>query len=108
MFKQRFEWHTLLQHLRWVSWISLLSVTLSACGDRGTALEGRSVGNLAFNLYSTDMGIHPSKSVLNDPNNPFADVPIDELNNGTPEAPAEKWVISQAAPTVVAFYAWAT
>ena len=54
------------------------------------------------------MGVHPSKSVLRDPNNPFARVPIDELNNGTPDNPGDKWQLDLAAPAPAAFYAWAT
>jgi hypothetical protein len=83
---------------------------LAACGNRDASPAAAiDLNAVTFHVYRTDMGIHPSKSVLDDPNNVFADVPIDELNNGTPEDPGTKWKLDAGgAPTPATFYAWAT
>jgi hypothetical protein len=82
---------------------------LPACGSREREpLAAIDLNAVAFHVFSPDMGVHPSKSVLRDPNNPFTSVPIDELNNGTPENPGDKWQLDLAAPAPAAFYAWAT
>jgi hypothetical protein len=85
-------------------------VFLTACGPgAGTPYDGIATDNIAFHLYSTDMGIHPSQAVLEDPNNPFAHVAVDDLNNGTPEKPARKWAFNpMTAPPVTCFYVWAS
>ena len=82
---------------------------LPACGSREREPVGAiDLNAVTFHVFSPDLGVHPSKSVLQDPNNPFASVPIDELNNGTPEDPGDKWQIDLGAPAPAAFYAWAT
>jgi len=79
------------------------------CGSRDSKPgAGIDLNAVTFHVYRTDMGVYPSKSVLDDPNNVFADVPIDELNNGTPDDPGTKWKLDLAAPVPAAFYAWAT
>jgi len=91
--------------------IGFILVGATACGPSGpeTALTGIDTHALKFHLYSSDMGVHPSKSVLDDPENPFAHVPVDALNNGTPQNPATKWSFDPAhAPPVACFYVWAT
>lgn len=88
---------------------ALLSLWLVACGGRDSQpVGGVDLATVAFHVFSADMGVHPSKSVLDDPNNPFVDVPIDELNNGTPDDPGLKWTLDLTAPVPAAFYAWAT
>jgi hypothetical protein len=85
------------------------AASLTACGSRDREpVQAIDLNAVAFHVFSPDLGVHPSTSVLRDPNNPFTNVPIDELNNGTPEAPGDKWQIDLAAPAPAAFYAWAT
>lgn len=82
---------------------------LAGCGSRDSkAVGGIDLGAVTFHVYKSDEGVHPSKSVLSDPHNVFANVPIDELNNGTPDDPAAKWTLDVTAPAPAAFYAWAT
>lgn len=94
------------------SWLLCsLALATASCGGNGseTPLAGIDTHALKFHLYSADMGIHPSKSVLDDPENAFAQVPVDVLNNGTPQNPATKWSFDPAhAPPVACFYVWAT
>lgn len=87
----------------------LLLGGLAGCGARDSkAVGGIDLNAVTFHVYRSDMGVHPSKSVLSDPNNVFADVPIDALNNGTPDDPADKWKLDPTAPAPAAFYLWAT
>jgi len=90
--------------------IGSLALFAASCGPASeTRYDGVETKNIAFHLYSPDMGIHPSQSVLDDPGNPFALVPADELNNGTPASPARKWAFNPlTAPPVTCFYIWAT
>jgi hypothetical protein len=60
---------------------------------------GMSLSRVAFNLYSEDMGVHPSMDVLADPGNPFA------LSGVSVEG---KWQILEAGHWPATFYAWAT
>jgi hypothetical protein len=99
--------------------ICCLSLLALGCGPSGgDAFPPVDTNVVAFNLHATDMGIHPSQSVLADPNNPFVGISLEELNNGTPDDPALKWRINARAPgSSVAeddlriparFYCWAT
>jgi hypothetical protein len=92
------------------NFVSVSLLLAASCGPgSGTPYDGIPTEGITFHLYSTDMGIHPSQSVLDDPNNPFAHVAIDDLNNGTPEKPARKWAFNpMTAPPVTCFYVWAS
>jgi hypothetical protein len=82
------------------TWLLLAAaVGSSGCYDRANYVYGESLDGLTLQLHDPDVGIHPSQSVLEDPNNPFA------LN-----APGEqtKWQIQSSGDHVAAFYAWAT
>src|SRR5689334_309371 len=89
---------------------SFVLVAAAACGPGiETPYDGIATDNIQFHLFSTDMGIHPSQAVLDDPNNPFANVAVDDLNNGTPDKPARKWAFNpMTAPPVTCFYVWAS
>ncbi len=102
------------------TWIHATCFTFAiGCGpSSGEPFPPVDTNSLAFHLYSVDMGIHPSRIVLQDPNNPFVDVPVEELNNGTADDPAIKWQLNERAPgssiaeddlrIVARFYLWAT
>jgi hypothetical protein len=83
---------------------SLLCAAL-ALGGLGCDVEapryrfGENLGELRFELYDETVGIHPSKSVLEDPNNPFRTWPVGD---------ATKFAIEASGGDVAAFYAWAT
>ncbi len=55
--------------------LSLLSLLpLGACIDEaGTWRTGEDLRELRFDPYSADVGVYPDTSILDDPNNPFAD-----------------------------------
>lgn len=81
---------------------SLIAVAVLAsigCTKTPAYLYGRDFSNLAFHAFSPDEGIYPDRTVLEDPNNPFAtDPPTDD----------GKWVLEANAGPVAAFYSWAT
>ncbi|MFT6400394.1 MAG: hypothetical protein ACJAYU_005165 [Bradymonadia bacterium] len=82
--------------------LTLLTVTgasATACYDAAEYIYGDTIDGAALELYSSSVGIHPDSSVLDDPNNPFADsVPSSTL----------KWEIESYADNVAAFYSWAS
>ena len=78
----------------------LFFVAVLGCEVEDPSYEyGESLGNTAFSLYSTDMGIHPSGDVLDDPNNPFGTSGIGEET---------KWDVVASGDPVTGFYAMAT
>ncbi len=69
------------------------------CTKTPAYLYGRDFTSLVFHGYSPNEGVHPDRSILDDPNNPFAtDPPTDD----------GKWVLEANAGPVAAFYSWAT
>ncbi|HEX6835635.1 MAG TPA: hypothetical protein VF334_03630, partial [Polyangia bacterium] len=81
---------------------SLLAVVVLAsigCTKTPAYLYGRDFSGLAFVAYSANVGVYPDRTILDDPNNPFAsDPPTDD----------GKWVLEANAGPVAAFYSWAT
>lgn len=78
----------------------LLAFSLTGCALPAPTYEyGVPLDELEMNLYSLDMGIYPDLSVLDDPNNPFAEAGVyGDL----------KWELFDGAGFVAAFYSWAT
>ena len=69
------------------------------CTKTPAYLYGRDFSNLAFVAYSANVGVYPDRTILDDPNNPFAsDPPTDD----------GKWVLEAQAGPVAAFYSWGT
>lgn len=69
------------------------------CTKTPAYLYGRDVTSLTFHPYSPNVGVHPDRTILDDPNNPFAtDPPTDD----------GKWVLEANAGPVAAFYSWGT
>lgn len=64
-----------------------------------TLYDGESLAGMTLTLYDADVGIHPSTSVLEDPNNPFATSVMGDQT---------KWNVQDSGEPVPAFYAWAT
>ena len=81
---------------------SLIAVAVLAsigCTKMPAYLYGRDFSNLTFHAFSPNVGVHPDRTILDDPNNPFAtDPPTDD----------GKWVLEANAGPVAAFYSWAT
>lgn len=85
-----------------VLWIALGALLLGStgCGDADLDYRyGFDLNAVEFNLHTADMGIHPDKSVLEDPNNPFR---FDPLGIET------KWTIESNGRIVPRVYVWAT
>lgn len=76
----------------------LFVLALTACAADGTPWSGESLPE-TITLQSPTEGIHPDRSVLDDPGNPFAD---GHLTDKT------VWELQSNAGAVAAFYAWAT
>jgi len=78
---------------------ALTTASISGCLDAPQNFYGYDLLDQRLVLYRLDMGIHPSKSVLSDPNNPFR---YDGVG-------AEmKWTLLSYANSAAGFYAWAT
>lgn len=82
------------------TWLVLAAaVGISGCYDPASFVYGESLEDLTLQLHSSNVGIHPDNSVLEDPNNPFA--------HATPGVET-KWKIQSSGAHVAAFYSWAT
>ncbi|HXU71146.1 MAG TPA: hypothetical protein VN947_17550 [Polyangia bacterium] len=78
---------------------SVAALVSIGCTKTPAYLYGRDFTSLTFHAYSPNVGIYPDRTVLDDPNNPFAtDPPTDD----------GKWVLEANAGPVAAFYSWAT
>lgn len=87
-------------------------------GERGPD-DGIVINNIVLpsdvvlNLACENVGVHPETCVLEDPENPFATVPITEFNDQNPDDPFNKLVLAAAIPdgpngAKARFYLWAT
>lgn len=82
------------------TWLLLAAVVASAgCYDPAGYVYGVALDDVTFQLHSENVGIYPDTSVLDDPNNPFA--------QSTP-GEETKWDIQSNAAAAARFYAWAT
>lgn len=81
------------------SLFAVAALGLVGCTKTPAYLYGRDFTSLTFHAYSANVGVYPDRSILADPNNPFAtDPPTDD----------GKWVLEANAGPVAAFYSWAT
>jgi hypothetical protein len=69
--------------------------------------------DVVLNLACVDVGVHPETCVLDDPENPFALVPITEYNINDPDAEFNKFNLFNSIPlgpngAKARFYLWAT
>lgn len=80
-----------------------IALSFSACGGGNGSPEGSTIKlptDTTLNLYCADEGIGTNTCVLDDPENPYADSYIDNVN---------KWTLNDASPSAKAkFYLWAT
>lgn len=79
----------------------LLAALLAAsgCSEPGPFVYGNPLSDAPLAVYDESAGIHPSKAVLDDPNNPFA-----RASSGA----GTKWDIQSTGNHVAAYYSWAT
>jgi hypothetical protein len=69
--------------------------------------------DVVLNLACADVGVHPETCVLNDPENPFALVPITEYDVNNPDDEFNKFNLANSIPlgpngAKARFYLWAT
>jgi hypothetical protein len=76
----------------------LFVLALAGCAADGAPWSGESLPE-TLTLVSPTEGVHPDRSVLNDPANPFLDGKLGEQTI---------WDLQSNAGAVGAFYAWAT
>jgi hypothetical protein len=85
--------------------VGILGV-LAACQPADSPpIEPVDFARMAFTPYSINEGIYPDRTVLQDPNNPFARALPSDLAGPNGE-PAVKWNIGMAP--VASYYSWAT
>jgi hypothetical protein len=78
---------------------AMLLALASGCLPAQTYVVGQDLDELEFRVWTTETGVHPSRDVLDDPMNPFAE-------NGV--GSETKWDILAEGEPPAAFYAWAT
>ena len=62
------------------SLFAVAALALIGCTKTPAYLYGRDFTNLSFHAYSANVGVFPDRSILADPNNPFAsDPPTDAV-----------------------------
>jgi hypothetical protein len=71
----------------------------TGCAGDGESWSGEDLAGMKLTLHSANEGIYPDKSVLGDPDNPFAGGSIGEDTI---------WKIQSSGNIVAAFYAWST
>lgn len=77
----------------------VLLILLAGCAADGSPWGGAPLPEAPLRLYAENVGVHPDRSVLEDPANPFA---RGALSDDT------VWTLQSDAGIVAAFYAWAT
>lgn len=86
-----------ISRFKWI--LVLFASLLAACGSDGDYRYSENVSGLEFDFYRDDEGIHPSKSTLSNPHNPFR---YSVIGDDT------KWEILASGGNAGAFYAWAS
>jgi hypothetical protein len=76
-----------------------LGLGASSCTNDATFYYGEPLAGMKLSLYDSTVGIYPSKTVLADPENPFAHAVMGDQT---------KWDVQSSGELVAAFYAWAT
>jgi hypothetical protein len=77
----------------------LALIPFAACATDGAPWSGDSLPSAPLVLHSPNEGVHPDRSVLDDPVNPFVDGQLTD---------ATIWQLQSHGGAVAAFYAWAT
>ena len=102
-----------------ISLLGLCALGVAGCSGERDAGDGESYEGIilptdfVLNLACEDVGIHPETCVLDDPENPFAKVPISEFDVNRPDAPFNKLDLFFSIPegptgAKARFYLWAT
>ena len=78
---------------------AIVLMLVAGCATDGDPWAGGALPESPLVLQSVTEGVHPNRTVLDDPANPFSD---GELTDAT------VWQLQSSASAVAAFYAWAT
>lgn len=103
----------------YLSLLGLLALGVAGCSGERDASDGQVFNGIilptdvVLNLACEDVGVHPETCVLDDPENPFATVPISEFDINNPNAPFNKLTLAASIPAgptgaKARFYLWAT
>lgn len=95
------------------------TLLVTGCTSERDANDGQLINaillptDVVLNLACEDVGVHPEDCVLEDPENPYVNVPISEFNVNNPDDPFNKLVLAAAIPegptgAKARFYFWAT
>ena len=105
---------------RWTAaLLSSILVFTAACSDRAAEdRDGTNVSNIVLptdvvlNLNCANVGVHPETCVLDDPENPFVNTPINEFDVNNPGAENKFDLFNSLPPgpsgAKARFYFWAT
>ena len=88
-----------MPNLSELSALAALAAALSGCATDGAPWSGEGLPAEPLVLHSATEGVHPDRSVLDDPANPFVDGDLTD---------ATVWQLQSNGGAVAAFYAWAT
>ena len=98
--------------------LGLAAMVVAGCGDETADRDGQNVNNIVLptdvvlDLACENVGVHPERCVLEDPQNPFVNVPIIEfdVNNPGGDNKFDLFNSIPAGPTgaKARFYFWAT
>jgi hypothetical protein len=88
-----------MRALTWCAVVVMSATLTSACAEDGEPWGGEVIAGKMLSLDSPNAGVYPDKSVLADPNNPFAHGAIGQETI---------WEIQARGGAVAAFYAWST
>lgn len=92
---------------------------VTGCTSERDANDGQIINaillptDVVLNLACEDVGVHPEDCVLEDPENPYVNVPISEFDTNNPDDPFNKLTLNAAIPegptgAKARFYLWAT
>ncbi|HCV22424.1 MAG TPA: hypothetical protein DGN59_03115 [Candidatus Latescibacteria bacterium] len=88
-----------MKTMRAICPLLLALLAIGGCSDRGDFVYGSPLSDEPLRVFDETAGIHPSKAVLEDPNNPFA-----RASSGA----QTKWDLQGTGNHVTAYYSWAT
>ncbi len=83
---------------RKTTWLAI-AIACGGCAAEGVPWQGEALPEAPLALYTDDVGVHPDRSVLEDPDNLFAQGALSQ---------DAVWELQRSGGNVAAFYAWAT